>query len=135
MKDIKNIIVIIGIVILSYMIFSPWILGSENINKYTEVYFKDHTNLPSSFEGKDSIDVGFIIENKYSSGYRYTYEIYYDYKNESIKTDRKSVYISPNGVFQGSIIVNKNDIFDDSGPVKIVLKVMNTGQEIFFWID
>lgn len=140
--QLTNLILIVIIIILSTALaviekrpiiaqMNKWKLLPEP-ETFTELYFNDHLNLPSTVKVNTPQEFSFVIHNEEYQTMSYPYEIYIaSPSGKNIFIDRHSVTLKQD---QYKTIKEK---FSVPTPVKreeVVVNLTNLNQQIDFWI-
>lgn len=99
--------------------------------KLTELYFDNHTQLPSSLPSNHIINFTFAIHNVETTDYQYAYRVVVDTNGGRHIIDSGHLLIKNNQVYL------KNEEFkltNVSGRQDVIVEITNKRQSIDFWI-
>ena len=99
---------------------------------FTELYFQDHTALPSTVTPEKQYNFSFTIHNLENQDMDYPYEVYIvDDKGNKESIDKNSVTIQNNGylTIQEGFILNHEITRSE-----VVVNLTKKNQQIDFWI-
>ena len=97
--------------------------------KLTELYFNDHTNLPTSATSNQAIAFAFVIHNLEATDYQYTYAVSVNANGIRHIVDSGNVLVKDNQYYV------KNERFtllNSPGSQKIIVELTNKQQSIAF---
>jgi len=99
--------------------------------RFTELYFEDHTNLPKTITRWKQYDITFTVHNVEYQEMDYTYEVYLQRDNQKIVIDTGSFRVKDNEFKQVKV---------NLGPLKnlrsqIIVELINKNQPIHFWME
>ena len=101
--------------------------------RYTELYFQDHANLPSAVLPRVQYNFAFTIHNIEYQDMNYPYEVYVDDGNGNKQTLDKNIVTLKKNAFitiqEGFIL---NDLTPDS---QVIVNLTNKNQQIAFWLN
>lgn len=98
---------------------------------FTELYFEDHTNLPSIVKNRYRYNFSFTIHNSEYRDMTYPYEVY-------VNTNGKREMIEKNSVnlpHDGKLTIKENFQVRSATRSAVVVNLINKNQEIRFWIE
>lgn len=99
---------------------------------FTELYFKNHANLPSKVILKQKYNFAFTLHNLEDKDMDYPYEMYIDLNGNKLDLDKGSIFIKKDGYKT----VDKDFTLKlPTGKVKVVVNLINKNQRIDFWIE
>lgn len=100
--------------------------------KFTELYFEEHMNLPKSVQPKEQQTFSFTIHNQEYKTMTYPYEIYVQ------DTAGSRSGITTNTVTlrhdEEKLITESYEILAPIKRAKVVVNLMNNNQQIHYWI-
>lgn len=99
---------------------------------FTELYFENHTKLPSKIELSHLYTFAFTLHNLEYKDMDYPYEVYIEVEGKKQYLDQRTVSIKKNRYKT----INENFTFTlPKGRVKVVVNLINKNQQIDFWIE
>ncbi len=98
---------------------------------FTELYFENHTSLPSTVTTNQTITFTFTVHNLEYRSYTYPYEISLNEKSNKTIIDRGIFTLPQNGY---KTISETYTITRPITRAKIAVTLTNLHQDIFFWI-
>lgn len=100
--------------------------------KFTELYFENHLNLPQRIKKNKIYSFKFTIHNHESVDKNYTYEIYFEKDGKKQIVKESSIFIKD----EEYTTIDENFSIDLSKTkAKIVVDLSNNNQQIGFWIE
>ena len=132
------VIAVIALIILSLLLTRPLhtILAKYHLlpepEKFTELYFENHQNLPSRVEAGEKYTFAFSVHSEEQVPMTYPYRIY-------IQTDKKRIPVQT-GTF--SLVQDQKKTFQEkflapsyNKSAEVVVELVNKNQSIDFWIN
>ena len=117
---------IIGIIAILILIFT-----TNTSEAFTELYFEDHTNLPSEIKLGDNNQFSFSIHNLEQKTKTYTYQVsLINEDGTSQILDSSSISLNNNETVTVKESLNIKEAFGSAE----VLVQLDSGEEIHFWI-
>ncbi len=100
---------------------------------FTELYFENHTSLPSKIINKKNNAFKFTIHNLENKNMLYPYEVYTDTNGDKKTIQQSTIFIKNNGF---KTIDENFTIVDSSASarIKVIINLINENQHIDFWI-
>jgi hypothetical protein len=97
---------------------------------FTELYFENHTTLPTKSTDGQEYGFTFTIHNLENQDMVYPYSVYYQFDNQQVPILNDIVGISDNS----SKSIQTTIPAVDFHPIKVVVELTNKKQDISFWI-
>ena len=98
--------------------------------KLTELYFRDHADLPSSATSNQVIRFAFVIHNLETTDYQYTYHVSVKANGTRHIVDSGKVLVKNN---QYQIKNQEFNLMNSLGRQEVVVELINKQQSIHFW--
>ncbi|MDP3727887.1 MAG: DUF1616 domain-containing protein [bacterium] len=98
---------------------------------FTELYFEDHTNLPSTIALGETYDFSFSIHNLEQETTNYEYVVYIvEEDGTTTLVDSSSIKLKN----EETATIGESFTLEDSFTTAKLVVELNTGEEIHFWI-
>jgi len=119
-----------GVIILAvfFIVLSKIPIGIEPL---TELYFNNHTNLPSTIEPSKAYSFSFTINNLEYKNMTYNYVIIAEYDNKSTNIDNKYVALVNNQ----SVSIPETFLIPENFTRAKILVTIKGSQTIDFWVN
>jgi len=98
---------------------------------FTELYFKDAANLPTSATSNQVIKFAFVIHNHEATNYLYAYEVFVIASGTTHIVDSGNVFVKNNQYYVKN---EKYNLMNSHGRQEVVVELINLHQSIDFWI-
>ena len=98
---------------------------------FTELYFKDAANLPTSATSNQVIKFAFVIHNLEATNYLYAYEVFVIASDTTHIVDSGNVFVKNNQYYVKN---EKFNLMNSQGRQEVVVELLNLHQSIDFWI-
>jgi hypothetical protein len=107
-------------------------LATNNLpDSYTELYFPDHSALPSRVSPGQTISFKFTVHNLENERYNYPYEVYFADNGKNIEIDKGQFTLDQAGF---KTVSEKYTTNKDFSKGQIVVNLLSKNQNILFWI-
>jgi uncharacterized membrane protein len=120
-----SVLVIVAIIAVIVLIFSI-----QTTESFTELYFEDHQELPSTIELGETYTFQFSIHNLEQDSVDYPYNIYMEIDGIDQTLNEDSIILSNN---QTATITETFTITNNFDTAKIIVE--SNDQEIYFWVE
>lgn len=110
----------------------PLAYFSPKDEEFTELYFEDHTNLPTHIRASTQYSFRFTIHNVTEKDQKYSYEVLLDTNGEKAVFQKQSVPVK-----KDEYKTIEETFFSPSAPArsKLIVQLPALGQHIDFWIE
>lgn len=130
-------IVLVGIPLVIFASTIPevrrtWVLATTvQPEKFTELYFEDHINLPTRAIKNQAYEFKFTIHNLEHERMVYPYEVSADYDGQIQVFDKKKVTLDHD---EYKTITVYFELIDQVDKVRMTVRLVNKNQDIGFWL-
>lgn len=90
--------------------------------RFTELYFNDHINLPKEISKGDEISFSFVIHNLEGKSEEYIYQVYFKSLSGEIVEIEESQIMVGDGEYKTINEMYKSELDDNSGAIFVELK-------------
>ncbi|MBS3159486.1 hypothetical protein J4436_01745 [Candidatus Woesearchaeota archaeon] len=122
--------IIIGMLIIAVISTLILVFDTESNEKFTELYFENHKDLPNLVKEDRNYGFSFTIHNLELEEMVYEYQVLMKYNNKEIQLNN-GVVVLDNG--ESETVQNVFTVKDFFKRGKIEVKLTNN-EEIYFWI-
>ena len=121
---------LIGLSIMTVVVVIVLTLITQSTEPFTELYFNDHTELPSTVSLGEEYEFSFVIANHEGEIVEYDYLIFLEYSSgEEVLIESSSIILNDG---ESAIIDESFDITTSFGSARVVVALED--QEIYFWL-
>jgi len=99
---------------------------------FTELYFENHLQLPSTVSSNQTITFTFTVHNLEYKTYTYPYEVTLDQNGTKTSIDKGTFTLPQNGYKK---VTETYTLTQPITRAKVDVNLTNKNQDIFFWID
>jgi hypothetical protein len=133
MRLYNSILVVAGLLVILILFMAPIILSHFPDGSYTEFYFNNHQYLPKNIT--EDTTLSFTIHNQDTEAHVYLYEVIFNSDIIRRVHKRGVVSISPGQSAVEAFSINEYEFLGMRTPIKVSVRLINTNQEIHFWIS
>ena len=98
---------------------------------FTELYFKDSANLPTSATSNQAISFTFVIHNLETTDYQYAYVVAVDANSSRHIVDSGNILVKNNQYYAKN---EQTNLINSLGRQNVVVELTNIHQSIDFWV-
>lgn len=98
---------------------------------FTELYFEDHSNLPSTASASGTINFSFTVHNLENKKFDYPYEVYLEWDHSKTIIDKNHLTLNPDEYKTTKISYTP---VKEITTAKVVINLISKEQQIYFWL-
>lgn len=141
-KSIKyllgGIFILTAVLFIQYLVTIPsiretWVLATTvQPEKFTELYFEDHLNLPKKAVKDADMSFRFTVHNLEHSTMDYPYEMYIEYNGRKQSLEKSSVTLKHD---EYRTLLKSIKLIEPVDRARVVINLTEKNQEIAFWVE